>query len=170
MLFQTFKSNFVLLKKPNYSSMKSNTLSKTKQEKLITEIAQALSRNGYMHFLNLETLKIISLNEKINFIEEEMSNIESAPENYLQILPYSDAARQKLRQQFIQKLGDITIKNELLKAIEGYDPMSTFRKTLKKYSDVAKQWQEYKELHFIQETHQWLYENGISDMISPKVQ
>jgi hypothetical protein len=136
-------------------------LSKAKQEKLVQEVAHALSRNGYMHFLNLETLEVISLNEKINFIEEQINNIEEAPDNYLQILPYSDAARQALRRRFVLKLGDETIRKQLLSSIDGYDPNSAFRKTLKQYSDIEQQWLTYKQTHFVVEAQKWLYENGL---------
>ncbi len=136
-------------------------LSKAKQEKLVQEVAHALSRNGYMHFLNLETLEVISLNEKINFIEEQINSIEEAPDNYLQILPYSDAARQVLRRRFVLKLGDETIRKQLLSAIDGYDPNSAFRRTLKTYSDIEQQWLAYKQAHFVAEAQKWLYENGL---------
>lgn len=150
--------------------MEKTSLSKAKQEKLIHEVANALSRNGYMHFLNLDTLSIISLNEKIGFIEDELNRIEEAPDNYLQILPYSDAARQALRRRFIQKLGEEYIRQELINAIESYDPTSAFRKTLKKYNDVAQQWLEYRTNHFNSEAQKWLYENGLGKWIGVLMQ
>lgn len=140
-------------------------LSKAKRTKLIYDVALALSRNGYTHFLSLETLTVATLNEKTSFMEEEMYSIEESPDNYLQILPYSDADRQELRRRFVQKIGDEVIRAQLLAAINSYDPATAYLKALKKYSDISQQWHQYRDDHFEAEAEQWLYENGLGAFV-----
>ncbi|MBK8471292.1 MAG: hypothetical protein IPL33_03275 [Sphingobacteriales bacterium] len=145
--------------------MEQTQFSQADREQLIHDVATALSRNGYMHFLDLEKLRVISLNEKIHFIEEEMYSIEESPESYLQILPYSDAARQALRRQFIQNIGEPEVYTKLNAAVNSYDPSAAYKRVLKQYNDIAQQWHEFRETHFIAQAKKWLYENGLGAFI-----
>ena len=134
------------------------------QPVLVERVATALSRNGYTHFLCLETLKVITLNEKLYFTEEEMDKIESAPDQYLQILPYSDQKRQQLRRLFVKRLADTTVQKELLAAIESYDSTSAFRRAIAQYDDICAQWHYFRDRYFLEEAKQWLYENGLGNL------
>ncbi len=132
------------------------------EEGLLEQVAHALSRNGYLHFLNIETKQVKTLNEKMWGMEDVMYDIEEKPDIYLQIIPLPDKDRQILRHKFALKLADTDIRDELLAAIESYDSNTNWRKALGKYDDVQAQWYYFRDNYFEELAKKWLYENGFS--------
>ncbi len=144
-----------------------HTINTPTEQSLLEQVAYALSRNGYLHFLNLETQQVQTLNEIKWGTEDIMYEIEEKPDAFLQIIPISDQERQQIRRRFTLKLADQDIREELLAAIESYTPTPTWRKALAQYGDVQAQWHYFRDNYFLNLAQKWLYENGLAP--TPKI-
>lgn len=63
--------------------------------------------------------------------------------------------------QFVKKLDDIDISEELFDALDGKGAFRRFKNVIKRYPKIEKQWYKYKEEADKQEVREWLWSIGI---------
>ena len=136
-----------------------------KRNFLILDVALALAVDNMNHFLSLENMEVVHIDEHTDAAQEAWETIERQPESYLQITANINEKAFDIMQSFVQtqlaEEGEQDLKATLIKALKESRPFAKFRYILDDKPIYLAKWYLYRDDCYKKQARQWLINNGL---------